>query len=297
MANPITTSLPQYVEQNAEQLISKAVLGAKTLDYIGVQTGIKTSASINLLDTDVQLQDGAGCGFNAKGSQEISQRVINTGLIKVNMDYCEKNLLGKYTEKLVKLGATAEELPFEKYFIEEVLKGFNARMEKAIWQGDKASEDDNLNRFDGFLKIMGADAKIVKVTQAEGASAYDKIKKVYMAIPEQVLEDAVIFVGADMYREYVANLVSANLYHYDPANGADGYVVPGTNVKVIKLNGLNGTGKIVAGKPEHFIYGTDLESNNETFDFWYSKDDRLFKLVIETNAGVNYPFSDEIVLG
>lgn len=297
MANPIVTSLPAYVEQNVNELLSKSVLGARTLDYIGVQTGIKTSATINLLNTDVEFGDGSTCGFDAKGSQEITQRVITTGLIKVNMNYCEKNLLGKYTEKLVRIGATQEELPFEQYFVDEVLKSIKAEMDKAIWQGDTASQNTNLNKFDGFLKIMSADTNVIKVTQTTGATAYDKIKKVYMAIPESVIDGAVIFVGADTYRSYVADLVSANLYHYDPAQGEDGYMVPGTNVKVVKINGLNGTGKIVAGRPDHFIYGTDLESNTEAFDLWYSKDNREFRLAVEWNAGVNYAFSDEVVLG
>lgn len=295
--NPITTSLPAYVEQNAEQLLAKSVLGAATLSHIGVQTGIKTSASINLLNTDVEFGDGSTCGFESKGTQEITQRVIESGLIKVNMAFCEKNLLGKYTEKLVKIGATTEELPFEEFLVNEVLKSIAMNLDKAIWQGDKSSDDENLNKFDGLLKIMGADSKVVKVAQAEGVSAYEKIKAVYMAIPEQVIDNAVIFVGADTYRAYIADLVAANLYHYDPANGADGYMIPGTNVRVIKVNGLNGTGKIVAGRPDHFIYGTDLESNAETFDFFYSKDNREFRLVVEWNSGVNYAFSDEVVLG
>lgn len=299
MANPIVTSLPAYVEQNVEQLLSKSVLGARTLDYIGIQTGVKTSASINLLNTSVEFGDGSTCGFNAKGSQEITQRIINTGLIKVNMEYCEKNLLGKYTEKLVRIGADQEELPFEQYFVEEVIANLKAELDKAIWQGDTSSGNttNNLKYFDGFLKIMEADNNVIKVTQATGATAYEKIKKVYMAIPEQVIDGAMIFVGADMYRSYISDLVSANLYHYNPENGEDGYMLPGTNVKVVKINGLNGTGKIVAGRPEHFVYGTDLESNTEVFDLWYSKDARTFRLAIEFNSGVNYAFSDEVVLG
>lgn len=297
MANPIVTSLPAYVEQNVNELLSKSVLGARTLDYIGVQTGIKTSASINLLNTSVVFDDGSNCGFLARGSQSITQRVITTGLIKVNMDYCEKNLLGKYTEKLVKIGANQEELPFEQYFVDEVLKSIKSEMDKAIWQGDVSGQTANLNRFDGFLKIMSGDTNVIKVTQTSGATTYEKIKNVYMAIPESIIDDAVIFVGADTYRSYIADLVTANLYHYDPAQGEDGYMVPGTNVKVVKINGLNGTGKIVASRPSNLVYGTDLESNTEAFDLWYSKDDRVFKLAIEWNAGVNYAFSDEVVLG
>lgn len=296
MANPITESLPQYVEQNVEQLLAKSVLGAATLDHIAVQTGIKTSATINLLNTDVEFGDGSTCGFEARGSQSITQRTIETGQIKVNMNYCEKQMLGKYTEKLVKIGATEKELPFEEYFVDAVIKSIKAAMEKAVWQGDRASGDANLRHFDGLLKIMGEDGSVRNLGGMEGSSVYEKIKNVYMELPETILDEAVIFVGADTYRQFISELVDKNLYHFNPAEGEDGIYFPGTSVKVHKVNGLNGTNKIVGCRPDHVVYGTDLEGNAETFDLFYSRDNREFRLVVEWNAGVNYAFSDEIVI-
>ena len=296
MAKPDVNALPTYLEQNVDQLIAKSVLGANTLDYISTQTGIKTSASINLLNTDVEFGDGSTCGFEDRGNQSITQRVIETGQIKVNMSYCEKNLLGKYTEKLVKIGATEADMPLGEYFTEDVIKAIKSAMEKAIWQGDKSSGDANLNKFDGFLKIMANDENVNKLGALENDTPYNKIKTLYERIPVKILDEAVIFVGAEDYRSFIGELVEKNLYHYSPEKGENELYFPGSTVRVIKVNGLNQTGKMVACRPDHLFYGTDLESNTEVFDFFYSRDNREFRLVVEWNAGVNYAFSDEITL-
>lgn len=94
MANsPIMTSLPAYVEERRLPLIAAAVLGGDTAKLFNLQTDVKTSAALNLLSTDVEFGDGSTCGWDEAGTQELSQRLIETGLIKINMAYCEKEML------------------------------------------------------------------------------------------------------------------------------------------------------------------------------------------------------------
>lgn len=294
MANPIVTSLPAYVEQNRGELIAKAVLGARTASIINYQTGIKTSAAINLLSTDVQFQDGADCGFNAAGSQELSQRIIETGLVKVNMEYCDKNLLKAYTQREVVIAADENAMPFEEKFVGDVLANIKAALEKAIWAGDKASEDANLNKFDGLLKILAADGAIAAT--GSKSDVFAALQDVLVKLPATALkEDTRIFVGDDTYMRLVNELVNKNLYHYSGENSNYEIVLPGTTIRVTAVEGLNGTDKIVAGRASNFVYGTDLEGSEERFDFWFS-DDRTFRLAVEFNAGVQVAFPDEVVL-
>lgn len=297
MSNPIVTSLPEYVEQNKIGLIAKSVLGAKSTSVMNFQSGIKTSAAINLLNTDVEFGDGAACGWNEAGSQELSQRKIETGQIKVNMAYCDKKLLKTYAEYGVKVAAGSKTLPFEQDFINGVVDNVKAALEKAIWQGDKASSDANLNKFDGLLKLIAAEEKVIKVTPAQGTSAYASIKEVIAAIPAVALkEDTRVFVGADTFVKFIQEMVDANLYHYSADNANGEFTMPGTTIKVVALDGLNGTKKIVAGRSSNFYYGTDMEGDEEKFEFWYSQDNREFRLAIEFNAGANVAFPDEVVI-
>ena len=86
-----------------------------------------------------------------------------------------------------------------------------------------------------------------------------------------------------------------NLFHYDGAYSNGEIFVPGTNVKVVAVSGLNGSGKIFAARPEDIYFGTDMEGDEEKFDFWYSADDQVFKLAIEFTAGVQFAYPEEIV--
>ena len=297
MANsPIMTSLPEYVEQRRLPLIAEAVLGGDSAKLFNLQTDVKTSAALNLLSTDVEFGDGSECGWDEAGTQTLSQRILETGLIKINMAYCDKVMLKYWTQYQVRVAATGKELPFEEYFISEVIKDVKAKLEKAIFNGDKDSQDENLNKFDGLIKILGAESSVVSFTA--GANVAESVMNAYMAIPEEALDGASILIGADDFRAYVQALVAQNLYHYDPARPVDVVYIPGTNVAVRKANGLNGTHKLIAGQlDKNFFYGVDMVNDEEKFDFWYSKDNREFRLAIEFNAGVQVAFPDMVVMG
>lgn len=286
----ILTGLTEYVEQRRLPLIKEAVLKSKTASLITPQTDVKWKAALNLVSTTAVLQDGAECGFNAEGDTALSQRVITAPTIKVNQSFCQKNFLKYWTGYEVRVAAGAENLPFEEYFTSLIVDEVKAENEKMIWQGNERVG------VEGFLAIMNADESVVKATT--DASAYNAIKNVYLAIPEKVLDKAVIFVGADTFRSFIMEMVDKNLYHYS----ADGYpteefVFPGTNTKVIAVNGLNGTKKIVGARLENLFLGTDMMDDAEKFEMWYSKDFDEYRLAIQYNLGVQYAYGDEIVVG
>lgn len=295
--NPVMTSLTAYVEQRRLPLIKEAVLKAKSASLFNLQTDIKTSAALNLLSTDVEFGDGLTCGWDEAGTQTLSQRVLTTGNIKINMSYCDKAMLKYWTQYQVRVAAGQKTLPFEEDFISGVVENVKAAIETAIWQGDTSSSTNNLKYFDGLLKILKNADDTVDVTIA-GTSAYDDVMKVYNAIPEKVLDGASILVGADTFRKFVQELVAKNYYHYSGENLNGEIMLPGSQVKVIAVNGLNGTDKIVAGQlDKNFFYGCDMMNDEEKFEMWYSQDFREFRLAIEFNAGVQVAFPDEVVLG
>lgn len=298
MANsPVMTSLTAYVEQRRLPLIKEAVLKAKSASLFNLQTDIKTSAALNLLSTAIQFGDGLACGWDEAGTQTLSQRILATGNIKINMAYCDKEMLKYWTQYQVRVAAGQKTLPFEEDFVNAVVENVKAAIETAIWQGDTASETNNLKYFDGLLKILKNAEGTVDV-EITGASAYDDIMAVYNAIPEKVLDGASILVGSDTFRKFIQELVAKNYYHYSGENLNGEIMLPGSQVKVIAVNGLNGTDKIVAGQlDKNFFYGCDMMNDEEKFELWYSQDFREFRLAIEFNAGVQVAFPDEVVLG
>ena len=297
MANPVVNSLPAYVEQQRLPLIAKSVLGAKTASLITLQTGVKGDTAVNLVSTDVEFGDGKACGWDAKGSTTLSQRIIKPAVLKVNESFCDAALIGKWAQSQVKIAAGTQTLPFEEEFTMGVVDGVKASLEKMIWTGNSANSQSKIE-FDGFLTIANADSKVKKVSITSGTDAYAAIKQVYAAIPaENFKGDCVIFVGSDLFRSYIQSLVEANLYHFNPSDVAGEYMLPGTNVRVIGVDGLNGTNKIFSARLSEMFYGTDLEGDEEVFKLWYSDDNQEFRLAIRAIAGVQYAFSDRVVLG
>lgn len=290
------TALNNYVEEKRLPLIAKSFLRGKTIDLIQIETGVLQDTALNLVSASVTFGDGASCGWNPTDGVALSQRILKPTFLKINQAFCDKDLLKKWASYEVKLAAGREQLPFEEKFMEEIANAINESIEKLVWQGDSKND----NEPDGFLKILETvGSGVVSVTWTAGTTAYNKIKTVYNAIPANIIdkEDTVIFVGEETYREFIQDLVAANLYHFSPDYKAGEYMVPGTSVKVIAVNGLNGTGKIVAGRLSNFFYGVGAEDDKDTFDFWYSKDNREFRLAAYFAIAVQVAYPNEIVLG
>ena len=290
------STLSNYVEEKRLPLIAKSFLRGKTIDLIQIETGVLQDTALNLVSASVQFGDGASCGWNPTDGVALSQRILKPTFLKINQAFCDKDLLKKWASYEVKLAAGREQLPFEEKFLEEIANAINESIEKLVWQGDSS----HTNEPDGFLKILETGGSgVVSVTWSAGTSAYNKIKAVYNKIPANIIdkEDTVIFVGEETYREFIQDLVAANLYHFSPDYKAGEYMVPGTSVRVIAVNGLNSTGKVVAGRLSNFFYGVGEPDDKDTFDFWYSKDNREFRLAAYFAIAVQVAYPNEIVLG
>jgi hypothetical protein len=106
----------------------------------------------------------------------------------------------------------------------------------------------------------------------------------------------VIFCGMDTFRTYTVKLKTSNLFHYKYDEAANGqFFLPGTNVRVIAVQGLNGTGDIVAARISNFFIGTDLLNEEERFEIFYAKEADQVRFVSEFKMGINFAFPDEIV--
>lgn len=288
--NPITTGLSQYVEEHRSELLSKAMLDGRSRRAFNLMTDVKGPTTLNILDTNVVFGE-LQCGWNESGSTEFSQRKLEPKALSVNMAFCDKKLLGTYAQYEVKVAAGLEEMPFEEKWTSQILASVNEQIEKMIYQGTGTGAE-----FKGLIPILSAETGTVKVTVSSGSSAYEYLKEVAKAIPVAV-KSPVILVSTPLYREYMQDLVAANLFHYDPANGENEYKLPGTDIRVIAVDGLNGVENVIAADMANLFYGVSADEDSDTFDLWYSKDNREFRLAINFIAGVQVAFPNEVVLG
>ena len=309
-------ALADYTEQNEALLVTSSVLGAKTASLIksagNVMVGVKSSETINIMDTDAIFQSGGSCGFTASGSTSFTQRTVTVGKIKVNEALCPKDLEAKYLQKALPTGSMYDSIPFEQEFSEKKAKRIAAQLEVALWQGDTGSGNVNLNKFDGLVKLATAAAGVVDanvsgfitgapISAATGITAANVVAifdGVYKAIPATIVseDDVNIFCGMDTFRTYTIALKNANLFHYQINEKADNeFILPGTTIKVVAVQGLNGTNKIYAMRLSNMFLGTDLLNEEEKFEIFYAKEADQVRFVSEFKMGVNFAFPDEIV--
>ena len=295
MPNFVVTSLPAYVQDNKDLLIKNfALVGGETRKRISVQTGIKKDEHINYLNLTPTFQSGVGCGFTAQGEATLTQRLIETARFKVNMEFCPDTLIGKYAEYQVSINASENEsLPFEAYIMEALTNEIVKKIETTIWSGVKGT-----NLIDGFITLAKADSDVVDVV-IEGTSAYADILKVYNAMSEYTLEQGgEIYVSPAKFRAFMQEMVEKNYFHYNPGNAEPGeFLLPGSNVKVVRTPGLAGKTEVVGTFAKNMYYGCDLENAAEDIKVWYSDDDDLIKVAAKWNMGVQFAFPGEVVLG
>ena len=272
--------LSQYVKENEGVIVKDIVFGGvygDTIPLMAKQLGIKTSERIHPSTVEAILQDVETCGFDAIGGLNISERTITTKQKKVNMEFCQETLLNKFAEYKVRVGADEGAMPFEGEILEGLVKSINKQVEAGVWS-------DLLN------------AEGINGRTSASTDAYDRIMEAYMAIPEEILEDAVIFVSPATFRAYVKALVDKNFYHYNPADGdLNEMFIAGSGVKVRKAYGLKDTNDIYATSPKNMIYGTDFLNNKEEVKVWFSDDDDVFKVKVRFNYGAQVAFPDLVV--
>ena len=121
------SGLSAYVQENRDNILRKVVLEGDTISKMAKQLGVKTKERLHYFNLDPAIQDGKGCGFSASGATNITEKDIETAAFKVNDQWCNDDLLGKYAEYLVRYGAdaNAEQLAFEQLIADELVKNIN----------------------------------------------------------------------------------------------------------------------------------------------------------------------------
>jgi hypothetical protein len=296
--------LQPYVDEQREDLIHRSVTEAQTLQYIAIQQGIKGSEELKLLNDSIVYQTG-DCSMSPSGDTIFTDRAIAVETIGYLKRFCQKDLAGFWTQLALRPGAMAEDktLPFEQILINYLLELHAFELEKLIWQGNKATGTGNLafmNGFNQFLTVANGcvDLNTSGATSIDATNAFDIFYEAFTNTPSNVAEgqDFICFTGRENFNFLLKNLVDLNLYNYNPTQIAtlSELLLPGTNMRVVKVNGLNGTTKIYTGRASHFFFGTDLSSDFESYDLWYSFDDDVIYLRSKFRAGVQVPFLNQV---
>lgn len=321
--SPLTSGLQAYIEEQNYPLIAKALTSSPTMSLVEKQVGVKGKSAINLADISVNFRDGSGCSWDQDGDITLTQRFIDPAKLKLNMEFCPKELEAVYLRTQLPSGAHYETIPFEEFFANYLVSKIAAELEKMIWKSVNPTTKTstlpngtgNYQFFNGFRDaVLGAsyiDANTTSYVDStvltgslNAGNMVEAIQRVYAAAADAVIEndDAVVFVGADKFRELAIaiqngmGLVTAGgqLQGYSTEMGSLSMVMPGTNLKIQATSGLTAVNDVYLARTSNMYVGMDLEEDASRIESWYSQDDRKFKIAVELTVGAQVAFPDQI---
>lgn len=304
------SDLTEYVNEESQDLLRKKVLTGTTLDLIAIQEGVKHKEKVKLFDVDVTWASGDTCGFTASGDAKFTDREIEVANIKLEKKFCNLDLLDKWTQKALAAGAIAEleDFPYEQILMDTMLEKNAFELERAVWNSDANTGTGNLQFFDGFEALFDDEQANMITLNTGGATtftstnAFDTIFAAYEAMSaddtgEAVLQDgAVVMLTGTQYNMVIKNILDQNLFHFDPATAASegSFLLPGTDLRMVRINGRTDSDKFYIANPANMIFGTDLRGDTDQVKMWYNEDAEEIRLRIRFKAGTQIAFPAEI---
>jgi hypothetical protein len=298
--------LTAYVDETRMALIKKMILGGRSTQFLTIQPDIKSTASINLLSSTLIAQAG-GCGFSNSGTTNLTQNDLQVCPLKVNESICLDTLEQYYTQTLMQPGSYNTQIPFEQLYVEEKTEQISALIDDLIWRGSVATGAGNLNLCDGFIRLADTtysgsvvSGNVGAVTSITASNIIAVVDNAVNRIPANIIDqdDLYLYCGYDFYRTYATALRNANLFHYTGAEDQGqqfSQMVPGTNVRMIAVRGLNTSNKFFISSKSNMYFGTDMLNDYENFELWYSLDQQEVRMAAKWKLGVNAAFWDFVV--
>jgi hypothetical protein len=294
-------------EQARPELLTRAFFEGRTASTVSIQDGIKFKEQLNYMAIDVFFQSAEACGFNPTGSVTLTKKEIEVKPVKVNMQFCPKDLRKKWANIYLAAGVYQDTMPFEEAFARHMAELMGEQLETMYWQSNIAAGVGNLSFFDGLITqidaggaINGNPTGITALAGITAANVFGIFKGMWTLLPAKLDGKRVVyFCGWDTFKKLIDALQVANLFHYD---GVDGtayetgvLTLPGTGLEVQATFGLNGTNRIFLTQPENLFLGFDITGEEDNFDIWFSKDDQVVKFRSETAIGAQVAFNNEVV--
>lgn len=303
--------LSTYTNQQTLPLITKSLFNARTISLINKQVGVKYVSALNLLDTTTAFTYGNTCGFNGSGNTtDFTQRNLTAVHTKVHEAMCPKALEAYWMQTQLTAGSRPTTIPFEQVYAEQKVASIQKTLETAVWQGDGSGSPASIT---GFASIFASASVTDLNASAYGwttdlsfatlrstpANAIALLNTFETYLPADIkgYDDVAIFCGVDVFTAIKQGLVAENYFNISYLNGVENFelTLPGSNIKLYGVNGLNGTYDLYAGRTSHFVFGTDLLNEEERFELFYAKEADQVRFVSEFKMGVNIAFPAEVV--
>lgn len=256
---------------------------------------VYTSAALTKI-----VQPYTACSSTSGSTQfNIDDKVITAGRCRVALEQCTDEFFGTYIEEMYRNGVDVMNLEGTQLadaIVNRAVKGIGQDVVRLAWGGD--SSTTNYTAFDGWMKLMGADATVLaaRVTYAgtqaapTAGDAIGLIRKVYDEAPAALQQvpsaDKKMFVTPKIFNAYLANLEGSSA-DLAIVNTQDGYtrvsfrgvqIVPmyewdtilsDTNPTIFDVSGTDYTNGVCYCATENLILGSDVTDPEGSFKVFY----------------------------
>lgn len=293
------SSLPDFKDQSGE-IIAKGLLGALSPSLFNTHVGIKNVKTINVADMSINPVDKS-CGWSASGDTVYSQVDLAVDKKQIQESYCIADIEDKYLQMYLQPGqddSLQEGADFWASIVGQKAKQIGRFVEGKIYEATVAGGD----AFNGMLYLTNS-ANTPSINTAATAVVPSKatimgiVDDLISALPgeAQVREDLVVVMSAASfaaYKQAYRDLDGA--WNTNEGGFSAGLILthPGfPNVRVTMTTAAVGE-RIMLLSSEYVHFGTDLLTDTDNVEVFYSRDNSEFRLKGAFAYGVALSFAD-----
>jgi len=263
---------------------------------------VKDKARIRKHDFGNVLQSDS-CTFSDQGAGALSEKLVDTCPIKVNVEICQSTLESSFVSHQMASGSNnADFLPadFQNYVIAKLGEKMSADFEKVVWQGDASATGSSypIPLCDGLIAQFTADGNVVDVTATTitASNVIAELNKVYDAIPQEVKfsSEMRIFVPSNVMAAYKQAVAAASAEAFYTKDAEPMFL----GIPLVLAQGLP-SNKMVAAELSNLFLITDLVSDFDDIrliSMYATTGDDTVRLVGRVKFAVSYAYGAEVVL-
>lgn len=286
------SGLQAYTEQRTDTLISETILEGDFASHVQVVPNIKGVQELNVLASSlVATAGGCGWGPDSGTTTTYTQKSISSVKRQYQEALCVDDLEGYWLQTLLKPGQyydSPNDIPFVEYLV-----NYKVSQVKEAIELDLFAATTGTSGYNGFLELTssaysGDNVTIVAAASGTTAANIGDSVDLMLAQGEDYLlaaKDAACFMSWANFNKYTQWLRNKNYFYFDPGNGQQVILHPGSMVQIIPTHGLNGSNRIFISKKNNFFIGTDLVSDYSQFKMWYSMDNQEVRMKCQFRIG------------
>jgi len=234
------------------------------------------------------------CGFDPTGTVTYTDKEVATKKYEIKHELCKDEFHQTFQAQQAGLFGAANEIPatITDAILLAMVENMGALVDTQIWQGTGVT-----GSFAGLLAQFVNDSDVIDIvgTASTVANVQGELSKVYLAIPEEVVQenDLIIACAPNVARNYKLSQVNNYLVGTPVGDKTLDYI----GIPVVSIAGLP-TNTILAYRVKNigFLTGLEADLNNVSIkDMDESDLSGNIRTKIVFSAGVGYSFGNQIV--